>query len=227
MSARIKDGKSTYNRDLRDIKALFNWHYGRAAVVYNPANDIEKMGEDVPLRYVPSMSDYAAVKQVASPDEKDFLKTVLHAGLRRIEAIRLLWERDVNFETRSLIAWTKKRKNGALTPKPKPMTKTLCRVLEARYQNRDKSDPRVFQFDIECLDKMLKHLCKKAGVRTFSLHALRHLGASILLSENVPLTATQDYLGHERITTTNIYAHTFSSSLQRAVMVLDNFEELT
>jgi len=102
------------------------------------------------------------------------------------------------------------------------MTQTLYGILEYRYQKRDKSDQRVFQFSTDFLSHMMQRLCEKAAVQYFTLHALRHLGASILLSSNVPLPATQEYLGHERITTTNIYAHSFSSSIQRAVEILDN-----
>ncbi|EFK10151.1 site-specific recombinase, phage integrase family [delta proteobacterium NaphS2] len=225
LELRIDSGKSTFNRDLRDIRAMFNWYYGREGIFHNPANDIEKIGEDVELRYVPPFSDIKAVKLVATRDEVDFLETIFYAGLRRIEAIRLLWSRDVDFGSRTLISWTRKRKNGTLTPKPKAMTKILYMALKNRYERRNRLDDRVFQFSVEYLNDMMKCLCEKAGVQHFGLHALRHLGASILLSENVPLPAVQEYLGHERITTTNTYAHTLPSSVARAVEILDNVGE--
>jgi len=224
LDTRIDSGKSTYNRDLRDIRAMFNWHFGKQAVLFNPANDIDKMGEDLAVRYTPPIHDYTAVKLVASIDEANFLETIFHAGLRRIEAQRLLWDRDINFGSWSLIAWTKKRKNGTLTPKPKAMTKTLRRILHSRYQKRDKSDPRVFQFNTDFLDHMMLRLCKQAQVQPFTLHALRHLGASSLLTLNAPLPAVQAYLGHERATTTDTYAHILPSAIQRAVDILDSVE---
>ncbi|MBW2342533.1 MAG: tyrosine-type recombinase/integrase [Deltaproteobacteria bacterium] len=224
LDTRIDSGKSTHNRDLRDIRAMFNWHFGRQAVLFNPANDIYKIGEDLTVRYIPPIQDYTVVKLVASIDEVDFLETIFHAGLRRIEAQRLLWDRDINFGSSSLIAWTRKRKDGALTSKPKAMTKTLRRVLYSRYQKRDKSDPRVFQFDTDFLDHMMRRLCKKAKVQRFTLHALRHLGASSLLTSNAPLPAVQAYLGHERVTTTDIYAHMFPTAIQQAVDILDSVE---
>ena len=224
LDTRIDSGKSTYNRDLCQIRAMFNWHFGRQAVLFNPANEIEKMREDSYIRYFPPIENYKAVKLIAAADEVDFLETVFHAGLRRIEAQRLLWDRDINFESCSLTAWTRKRKNGALTPKPKAMTKTLRRILQSRYQKRDKSDSRVFQFDTDFLDHMMRRLCEQAQVQPFTLHALRHLGASSLLTSNAPLPAVQAYLGHERITTTDIYAHTFPSAIQRAVEILDGLE---
>ena len=224
LDTRIDSGKSTYNRDLRDIRAMFNWHFGRQAVLFNPTNDIDKMGEDSYVRYVPPIKDYKAVKLIATTDEIDFLETVFHAGLRRIEALRLLWGRDIDFDTCSLIAWTRKRKNGTLTPKVKAMTKTLYGLLQDRYARRDERDPRVFQFSKKDLRDMISRLCDQAQVKPFTLHALRHLGASYLLNSNVPLPVVQAYLGHERLTTTDIYAHTLPSAIQRAVEILDGLE---
>lgn len=224
LDTRISAGKSTYNRDLRDINAMFNWHFGRRAVLFNPANEIKKIGEDTPNRYVPPIADFNAVKLVASRDECDFIETIFHAGLRRIEAVRLLWSRDIDFESRTVISWTRKRKDGALTPKPKAMTNTLYGILQDRYRTGNREDDRVFHFETDDLDHMMSRICKRAGVPLFTLHSLRHLGASILLSENVPLTATQNYLGHERLSTTDRYTHTFSSSTQRAVEALDGIE---
>jgi len=48
--------------------------------------------------------------------------------------------------------------------------------------------------------KFLKTLCKKAGVKVFTYHALRHFGASKLDSLGVPLSDIQKLLGHERAT---------------------------
>lgn len=224
LDTRIDSGKSTYNRDLRDIRAMFNWHFGKQAILFNPTNDIDKISEDSYVRYVPPIEDYKAVKLIATADEVDFLETVFHAGLRRIEALRLLWERDIDFDTCSLIAWTRKRKNGTLTPKVKAMTKTLHGLLRDRYARRDERDPRVFQFSKKDLRDMISRLCDQARVQPFTLHALRHLGASYLLNSNVPLPAVQSYLGHERLTTTDVYAKSFPSSIQRAVEILDGLE---
>jgi len=71
---------------------------------------------------------------------------------------------------------------------------------------------------------ILKTLCKKAGVRRFSFHALRHSGASILDNMNVPLGTIQKILGHENRTTTEIYLHSIGGSETEAMSI---FEEAT
>lgn len=68
----------------------------------------------------------------------------------------------------------------------------------------------------------MKSLCRKAGVRYFRFHALRHSGASVMDNNNVPIGAIQRILGHENRTTTEIYLHSISGEERRAI---DAFEK--
>ena len=63
----------------------------------------------------------------------------------------------------------------------------------------------------------MKTLCKKAGVKYFRFHALRHSGASIMDNNNVPMGAIQEILGHENRTTTEIYLPSLSGTAQKAM----------
>jgi len=64
-------------------------------------------------------------------------------------------------------------------------------------------------------------LCKKAGVKYFRYHALRHFGASILDHDNVPTGTVQRILGHESRITTEIYLHSIGDGERLAVECLD------
>jgi hypothetical protein len=84
------------------------------------------------------------------------------------------------------------------------------------FQN--KSRPHPLYLDRKSI---MKTLCKNAKVRYFRLHALRHLGASILDRENVNLGAIQRLLGHENRTTTEIYLHSIGEAEREAMKVFE------
>ena len=61
-------------------------------------------------------------------------------------------------------------------------------------------------------NQIMTYLCKKATVRYFRFHALRHFGASMLDAAGVPIGSIQRILGHENRTTTEIYLHSIGDS---------------
>ena len=52
-----------------------------------------------------------------------------------------------------------------------------------------------------------KKACIKAVVKPFGIHTLRHVTASVMLSEGANIKKVQECLGHTNIKTTQIYTH--------------------
>lgn len=52
---------------------------------------------------------------------------------------------------------------------------------------------------------LMRRVCKRAGVRYFSFHCIRHLSASMMHKAGVPLPTIQAILRHARATTTDRY----------------------
>lgn len=103
------------------------------------------------------------------------------------EINQLTWD-DVDSESRCITLYIRKKKDGNLTPRIVPMTQKLYEVMSGRFMRRvERSVPWVFfyrywddrakQFVVAPFKdrkRIMRTLCKKAGVPYFRFHALRY-----------------------------------------------------
>ncbi len=68
----------------------------------------------------------------------------------------------------------------------------------------------------------MKHLCKKAQVKSFGFHAIRHFFAvSLIQSQQAGLTDIQLLLGHQRATTTDIYLKSVAPDINHLAAIIE------
>lgn len=196
-------GSSKANKQLRLVRALFNFGLQENLVAENPAAGIRPYPAQGSKRYVPPIEDVDAVMAVARPEQRLYLTLIQHTVARVREINRLTWD-DVHDDY--VVLRTRKAKNSDLTERKIPLTPTAKEVLTQLPRNSECvfTNPRTGR-GYDYRKKLMRSLCQKAGVKYFSFHAFRHLGASILSKEGVALTDIQRVLGHQRATTTDIY----------------------
>jgi integrase len=230
---RNKVSAFTANKEIRYLRATFNFGLKRDWVKSNPVDNISFLPVEKKLKYIPSVTDVEKVISVADPDTQDYLYTITDTMGRMSEINRLTWK-DVDLEARYVVLYTRKKRGGHLTPRKIPMTQRLYSILSRRFKERDTKKPWVFwhtysssktgnQVDgpYQERKKIMKTLCEKAGVPYFRYHALRHSGASIMEANKVPIGSIQRILGHQNRTTTEIYLHSMDDAERQAISVFE------
>lgn len=201
------------NKERKNLVAAWNW--GRDFMddfptFPNPWRAVPKFPEKRTPRYVPPEKDFWKVEEKAVGQDRVLLLTLLFTAARKGELFRLTWS-DIDFANNRIELGTKKRLDGSMEYDWIPMVDDLRALLlehrqeavnewvftvpKGRAKHKPYTENRGFPQD----------LCKKAKVKPFGCHAIRHLTASILWSNGVPLNVIQAILRHKSPRVTERY----------------------
>ena len=200
------------------LKHLFNkaihWNYLKE----NPLDKVKKLkGSQKKFRFL-SIEEIDLVLQNCPDSIHTIILTAIHTGLRKSELFRLEWE-DVNFE-RGFISVTAKGEEHTKNylNREIPMTKQLIDCLKDLEVKSNwvfvKEDGERYSGWIR---RSLESTVKKAKIKRFTLHDLRHTFASHLIMEGIDLPTVKRLMGHADIKTTMIYAHLAPDHLKGAI----------
>lgn len=207
---KIRTGNAS-NKDRKNLAAGWSWGIRFMNMPReNPFALVEKRGEKRHPRHIPSLSDFWKVYKVTKTDQdKCMLLCYLHSGARREELFRLRWV-DVDFFSVRIRLFWKKNRLGTWKETWLDMSNDMksALLLQQDYTGNEK-----FVFlrreGIPYLKRQhwLKLLCVQAKVEQFGFHGIRHLTASLLAENGVPLVEIQNHLRHEHLSTTERYIH--------------------
>jgi len=219
-----RHSNNNYNVHRRELSALFSYAKNTLEVISrNPVQKTSKLPHNVAIKQIPKEENIIKILLAANheTDEKDLLIVLLHTLARIDEILRLQWE-DVNFEKRIVTKWSKKTRDGSYKAIPVNMNNELYDTLWKRWQERKhgiwvfhnkRTNDRYYK-----RPKLMKALCKRAGVPPFGFHQLRHLMASLMADNPKISTKTiQKILGHSESRTTEIYLHELDGAIQVAM----------
>jgi integrase/recombinase XerC len=215
----------TVNYELRVLFTFFRWCIKHNYLFINPASQIERFR--VPKRALPKFMTSEDLKRFfAACDERSqrLYGTILLTGMRKGEAEYLTWN-DISLELG--VVFIQEKPEYEWKPKTDerliPISPMLNDILVSQYANRT-SDVWVFanesgNRDTHMLGR-LKRICKRAGVKNATVHALRHSFGAHLRMAGVDLADIGDLLGHKDLATTKVYAKVQQEHLRGVISKL-------
>lgn len=226
---------ATLARKIATLRSFFKWAVRGKVASGNPMVQIRTPRQ---TKRLPKAITIEQVEQLLSaPEEKDvlgtrdraILQTLYSTGLRVSELVGLTFA-DVDFEQRVLRVKGKGNKER-LVPLGERAMDTM-----GRYVERLRTDPRfssILKGEADktplFINKHGKRLSSRSVRRkldkylgmvgldsTISPHTLRHTFATHLLDNGADLRAVQALLGHQSLSTTQVYTHLSGQRLRDA-----------
>lgn len=187
---------------------------------YNPADLVERPRHRAKRPDVWTADQLRAfLAGCVGQPQGDLLVVLATSGLRLGEALALTWA-DVGPAGVSVNVNGTWRRGVVNPPKTAAGRRTVLLPLAARDAlarrmaevGHPKPTDRIFPTDERTAQKAMATLCARLGLPRLTPHGLRHLHASVLLAEGVPLPEVAARLGHAHSgITLSIYAHSIGS----------------
>ncbi len=219
--------KSKYAAHLyyRTLKAAMNkaimWDY----IKVNPIKGIKL--PKIPVKLPAFISEKQLELIVSSVTEKDIKNIILvafYTGMRLSEILNLHWD-AVNLNSGIITVknsehFTTKNKKERIIPIHDKIKETLI-IRYKHDSNLYVFSKNGFPYKQEYISHKFKKTIRKLGLPDeLHFHSLRHSFASNLVQKGISLYVVKELLGHESITTTQIYSHLQQESLKEAISIL-------
>lgn len=221
----------TQARIISGLKAFFKYLIIEDVVDHNPLDLIQgpKIGRKLPeVLSIAEVDELIAAIDLSKPEgerNRAIIETLYSCGLRVSELCNLKAS-NVLVDEGFLLVIGKGNKERLV-----PIGKTALRYIDYYKQHyRNHLDIKKASEDVLFLNRrggqltrvmiftIVKQLTEKAGInKTVSPHTFRHSFATHLVDGGADLRAVQEMLGHESITTTEIYTHLDREYLRDAI----------
>ncbi len=213
------DSARTQARMISGIRAFFRFLSIEGEIKDNPATLLEspKLGLKLPqvlsLEEIDRIIDSIDLSKPEGHRNRAIIETLYSCGLRVSELINLRMT-DIH-RKEGYIMVTGKGNKQRLVPVGTKALKEIDHYLEKRRHLPQTADQNVlflnrngYQLTRVMVFTIIKRLATTAGIKKkISPHTFRHSFATHLVERGADLRAVQEMLGHESITTTEIYTH--------------------
>lgn len=234
MARELKSSPATRARKISSLRVFFKYLTSKAKLLeINPAQDLEtpKLGHRLP-KYLSLEESKKLLEATQSEDSRNnvrdyaIITLFLNCGMRLSELVNINIS-NIDFSESKMTVIGKGNKERTIYLNNACM-KVINDYLSIRPYDRVKTDSRDALFLSERKERIsnrsvqdiVKKELKNAGLDTnkYSVHKLRHTAATLMYQYGeVDIRALQELLGHESISTTEIYTHVNDERVRNAV----------
>jgi hypothetical protein len=145
--------------------------------------------------------------------DKLLIELALKTGMRRSELANL---KVGDIHDDFLVVREGKGRKDRVIPLSEPMVLRLKDFVKVK-----KPSDKVFDLKPPSITMKIKDIARRAGVEELHAHTLRHKFATDLLEHGADLRSVQQLLGHENLSTTQVYLSITDKRLRETIQLLD------
>ncbi len=214
-------------RKVASLKSFFKYLTNKANLLdYNPTSELEspKIQKRLPRYLNINESEQLLSSINGQHSERDFaiITLFLNCGMRLSELVGI----DMNNIKNGVLTVIGKGDKERAVPLNNSCQEAIKSYMKVRPVNGVKDRNALFLSERKqriskvTVQKIVKKYIKESGLdpKRYSTHKLRHTAATLMYKYgHVDIRALQELLGHESISTTEIYTHLDKQQLQDAV----------
>ncbi len=221
-----ENGQYARARKVACLRSFFKYLYNKVKIIKeNPTLELESpktySRHPVYLQLQEAKELIQSIDGIHKDRDKAIITLFLNCGLRLSELTNIKLD-DIQGDTLKVIGKGDKERTVYLN---NACLKAIKKYLEVRPTEGIKDPDSLFlsqqkrQISQRTVQHLVKTHLKKAGLSRdkFSVHKLRHTAATLMYQYgHVDIRALQQILGHENISTTQIYTHVNDEQLRQA-----------
>jgi integrase len=211
---------TTVNRDLEALRHMLFWAVDEGLLRVNPLSRVLMVRERRKPRLVVNLIEEKALLAAAATHLQHIIIAALDSGMRRGEILGQRWE-HVDLSRRLLYVTKSKTPEGEA--REIPLTDRLFDLLSTT----DQREGLVFTFKGQPIRKLKtgwKAAVRRAGIRYFRFHDLRHTFNTRLMEAGVMQEVRKALMGHSSGEDVNsIYTHVELPAKRAAIQKLEEW----
>jgi len=221
--------KATIARKLATLRSFYKFLVKRNEITANPVLAVRTPKQEKKL---PRFLEYEEVKRLLETPPMDnwlgardraILETLYSTGIRVSELVALNMD-DVDFlgEVVHIRGKGKKERIAPISSSALQVIQHYMEYRNKRAQNNSNFDPKVLfvnkhgrRLSTRSVRRKMDKYLKMAGLDpSISPHTLRHSFATHMLNKGADLRSVQELLGHQSLSTTQVYTHLSTSKIK-------------
>jgi integrase len=217
---------ASVHRELALLRKMLNVAMAQRWITHNPfgrGDSLISVAGEVQRQRILTPEEEERIFQACEMDGrrahlKPILMCLMDTGMRRNEALRLVWA-DVDLEAGTIkaVSFKGKMRFERIVGMTRRLKSELTALLE---RSRGRDDDLVFGVSTD-IKRSWMTVRAKAGLNDVRLHDLRHQAATNFIKSGLPLQTVSRLLGHRHFNTTYRYININEQDATDAARLLD------